>query len=149
MLVSSLKQALLALEKVKDLSSNSSFFEQNLIRWKNVGIPRNSVSSWNSTSALETFCKNIFDITKNRHIGCKRHVEKVTSTLHRTLNAWLPCFAPSIQTTVALEVCGKNKALSPQPIILRIFSRNVIDLTLIDLPGLTKVRSFSHASTVK
>lgn len=37
------------------------------------------------------------------------------------------------------KVCGKNKALSPQPIILRIFSRNVIDLTLIDLPGLTKV----------
>ena len=53
------------------------------------------------------------------------------------------------RTTVALEVCGKNKALSPQPIILRIFSRNVIDLTLIDLPGLTKVRSFSRVSTVK
>ena len=29
--------------------------------------------------------------------------------------------------------------MSPQPIILKIFSPNVIDLTLIDLPGLTKI----------
>ncbi|KAF7728863.1 vacuolar protein sorting-associated protein 1 [Apophysomyces ossiformis] len=34
---------------------------------------------------------------------------------------------------------GKNLAISPQPINLRIFSPNVLTLTLIDLPGLTKV----------
>lgn len=34
---------------------------------------------------------------------------------------------------------GKNVGISPQPINLRIFSPNVLTLTLIDLPGLTKV----------
>ena len=34
---------------------------------------------------------------------------------------------------------GKNKAISNKPISLRIYSPHVLDLTLIDLPGLTKV----------
>lgn len=34
---------------------------------------------------------------------------------------------------------GSNKAISPQPIYLRIYSQHVLNLTLIDLPGLTKV----------
>ncbi|KAK9766662.1 vacuolar protein sorting-associated protein 1, variant 4 [Basidiobolus ranarum] len=34
---------------------------------------------------------------------------------------------------------GKNGGISPQPINLRIFSPNVLTLTLVDLPGLTKV----------
>lgn len=34
---------------------------------------------------------------------------------------------------------GKNVGISPQPINLRIFSPHVLTLTLIDLPGLTKV----------
>ncbi|VDN27398.1 unnamed protein product [Gongylonema pulchrum] len=34
---------------------------------------------------------------------------------------------------------GQNKGISPEPINLRIFSPNVLNLTLIDLPGLTKV----------
>jgi len=34
---------------------------------------------------------------------------------------------------------GKNKGISSQPIQLKIFSPNVIDLTLIDLPGLTRI----------
>ncbi|ORZ15133.1 Dynamin central region-domain-containing protein [Absidia repens] len=34
---------------------------------------------------------------------------------------------------------GKNLGLSPQPINLRIFSPNVLTLTMVDLPGLTKV----------
>ncbi|KAG1449100.1 hypothetical protein G6F56_008749 [Rhizopus delemar] len=34
---------------------------------------------------------------------------------------------------------GKNLGISPQPINLRIFSPNVLTLTLVDLPGLTKV----------
>ena len=34
---------------------------------------------------------------------------------------------------------GKNAGISPQPINLRVFSPNVLTLTLVDLPGLTKV----------
>lgn len=34
---------------------------------------------------------------------------------------------------------GRNQGLSPLPINLRIFSPNVLTLTLVDLPGLTKV----------
>jgi vacuolar protein sorting-associated protein 1 len=34
---------------------------------------------------------------------------------------------------------GKNAGISPQPINLRIFSPNVLTLTLVDLPGLTRV----------
>jgi replication fork clamp-binding protein CrfC len=34
---------------------------------------------------------------------------------------------------------GKNSGISPAPINLRIFSPNVLTLTLVDLPGLTKV----------
>jgi len=34
---------------------------------------------------------------------------------------------------------GKNAGISPQPINLRIYSPNVVTLTLVDLPGLTKV----------
>ena len=34
---------------------------------------------------------------------------------------------------------GRNAGISPHPINLRIFSPNVLTLTLVDLPGLTKV----------
>lgn len=34
---------------------------------------------------------------------------------------------------------GKNAGISPQPINLRIYSPSVLTLTLVDLPGLTKV----------
>jgi dynamin 1-like protein len=34
---------------------------------------------------------------------------------------------------------GKNAGISPQPINLRIYSPNVLTLTLVDLPGITKV----------
>lgn len=37
------------------------------------------------------------------------------------------------------RVTGQNKGISPIPINLRVFSPNVLNLTLIDLPGLTKV----------
>lgn len=38
------------------------------------------------------------------------------------------------------RVAGQNKGISKLPIHLRICSPNVLDLTLVDLPGLTKVR---------
>jgi len=37
------------------------------------------------------------------------------------------------------RICGKDKAVSEKPIILKIYSKDVVDLSLIDLPGLTKV----------
>ena len=37
------------------------------------------------------------------------------------------------------ELCGRNKAVAPQPITLRLFSPTVTNLTLVDLPGMTKV----------
>lgn len=37
------------------------------------------------------------------------------------------------------RVAGQNKGISKLPIHLRIYSPNVLDLTLVDLPGLTKV----------
>ncbi len=37
------------------------------------------------------------------------------------------------------KTTGKNAGVSPNPINLRILSPNVVTLTLVDLPGLTKV----------
>ncbi|CAN9500635.1 unnamed protein product [Ophioblennius macclurei] len=37
------------------------------------------------------------------------------------------------------RLTGSNKAISPVPIRLRIYSPHVLDLTLVDLPGITKV----------
>jgi hypothetical protein len=38
------------------------------------------------------------------------------------------------------RVAGQNKGISKLPISLKIHSPDVLDLTLVDLPGLTKVR---------
>jgi len=35
--------------------------------------------------------------------------------------------------------CGNNKEISAEPIIVKVFSRNVVNLTLVDLPGITKI----------
>lgn len=37
------------------------------------------------------------------------------------------------------RVAGRNKGISEQPIIVKVFSKNVVDLTLVDLPGIAKV----------
>ncbi|VDL69804.1 unnamed protein product [Nippostrongylus brasiliensis] len=37
------------------------------------------------------------------------------------------------------RVTGSNKGISPHPIILRIYSKNVVNLSLVDLPGITKI----------
>lgn len=37
------------------------------------------------------------------------------------------------------RIAGKNKDIVNEPIFLRIYGREVIDLTLVDLPGITKV----------
>ena len=36
-------------------------------------------------------------------------------------------------------MAGQNKGISKLPIHLRIYSPDVLDLTLVDLPGLTKI----------
>lgn len=38
------------------------------------------------------------------------------------------------------RVAGSNKGINRQPINLKIYSPHVLNLTLVDLPGLTKVR---------
>lgn len=38
-----------------------------------------------------------------------------------------------------VKLCGKNKNISGEAIILKIFSPSVVDLTLVDLPGIVKV----------
>jgi dynamin 1-like protein len=47
------------------------------------------------------------------------------------------------------RVAGQNKGVSKLPIHLRIYSPNVLDLTLVDLPGLTKVRDFVVVGVVR
>ena len=37
------------------------------------------------------------------------------------------------------RICGRNKDISPTPMIVKVFSRSVVDLTLVDLPGITKI----------
>ncbi|MCJ8746043.1 hypothetical protein PDJAM_G00137180 [Pangasius djambal] len=47
-----------------------------------------------------------------------------------------------VRTEIEAEtdrVTGSNKGISPIPISLRVYSPNVLNLTLIDLPGMTKV----------
>lgn len=41
------------------------------------------------------------------------------------------------------RVAGNNKGITRQPINLKIYSPHVLNLTLVDLPGLTKVRSLA------
>ena len=35
--------------------------------------------------------------------------------------------------------CGHNKEISAEPIIVKVYSRTVVNLTLVDLPGMTKI----------
>ncbi len=37
------------------------------------------------------------------------------------------------------RICGRNKDISAVPMIVKVFSRTVVDLTLVDLPGMTKI----------
>jgi replication fork clamp-binding protein CrfC len=37
------------------------------------------------------------------------------------------------------RLTGKNKGISSTPINLKVYSRNVVNLTLVDLPGITRV----------
>lgn len=37
------------------------------------------------------------------------------------------------------EVCGNNKGIVDKPIVLNVVDKNCSDLTVIDLPGLTRI----------
>ena len=39
------------------------------------------------------------------------------------------------------RMAGGNKGICPEPISLKYYSDKVLSLTLVDLPGMTKVRS--------
>jgi dynamin 1-like protein len=39
------------------------------------------------------------------------------------------------------RIAGNNKGINRQPINLKVYSPHVLSLTLVDLPGLTKVRN--------
>lgn len=47
------------------------------------------------------------------------------------------------------KIAGKNKGVSTQPISLTIYSPKVVDLTLVDLPGLTKVPVGDQPSNIE
>mmetsp|Transcript_94581 Transcript_94581/g.149560 ORF Transcript_94581/g.149560 Transcript_94581/m.149560 type:complete len:726 (+) Transcript_94581:39-2216(+) len=46
------------------------------------------------------------------------------------------------------KTCGDNAGISDDPILLSIFSPSVMDLTLVDLPGLTKVPTGDQPSDI-
>ena len=37
------------------------------------------------------------------------------------------------------KVCGVNKGIHPDPISLKVYSPHVVSLTLVDLPGITRI----------
>jgi len=37
------------------------------------------------------------------------------------------------------EICGKEKGIIDDPIILNVYDKNCSDLTVIDLPGITRI----------
>ena len=45
--------------------------------------------------------------------------------------------------------CGHNKEISAEPILLKVFSRTVVNLTLVDLPGMTKVPVGSQPDNIE
>jgi hypothetical protein len=48
-----------------------------------------------------------------------------------------------VYTTCLLHIDPLQQTISTEPIRLTIFSPHVLNLTLVDLPGLTRVRSLS------
>lgn len=46
------------------------------------------------------------------------------------------------------RMAGRNKGICPEPISLKIYSTKVVNLTLVDLPGLTKVFHFYYQLVV-
>lgn len=47
------------------------------------------------------------------------------------------------------RLTGKNKGVSAKPISLRVFSPYVVDLTLVDLPGVTRVDMFNNTRLIE
>ena len=43
------------------------------------------------------------------------------------------------------RMAGDNKGICPEPISLKFYSSKVLSLTLVDLPGLTKVRTIAFS----
>jgi hypothetical protein len=54
---------------------------------------------------------------------------------------WNTCNTREIDQSKILtdKVCGKSKNIVDQPIVLNIYSHTCPDLTLVDLPGITRI----------
>lgn len=48
-----------------------------------------------------------------------------------------------------MRIAGSDKNISDEPISLTIYSANVVDLTLVDLPGITKVPIRSQPTDIE
>lgn len=58
--------------------------------------------------------------------------------VHRFYDPFVKCSSTSMQAETDREA-GGNKGVSDRQIRLKIFSPNVLNITLVDLPGITKV----------
>ena len=59
---------------------------------------------------------------------------------HRPGEKYFDFFKVKEEIEVDTErICGKGKDIAHTPIILKIYSKNVVDLTMVDLPGITKI----------
>ena len=47
------------------------------------------------------------------------------------------------------SVCGSNKGIHPDPISLKVYSPHVISLTLVDLPGITRIPIGDQPSNIE
>ncbi|KAK3928130.1 Dynamin-1-like protein [Frankliniella fusca] len=101
-------------------------------------------------SGIVTRCPLILRLT-NCPLGDSRREDKDFGALDETskLEEWgefddeeQPFGIDQIQNEIkrrTAKLAGENKNISSQPIVLKIFSPHVLTLTLVDLPGITKV----------
>ena len=88
---------------------------------------------------------------RQKYLHTQRTTHNTQHTTHNTNNllffsflfspppSLLPFFPSSQIEADTARICGANKGLSTKPINLRVYSPDVLNLTLIDLPGATKV----------
>ena len=74
--------------------------------------------------------KKAITLSKTRELGATIDSEQLSDMMTET------------ETEIEAEtdrVAGSNKGICPEPISLKFYSNNVLSLTMVDLPGLTKV----------
>jgi hypothetical protein len=89
-----------------------------------------------STRFYITYCLNCNHI----HVAHTPYYRRYAEFLH--LPGKIFYDFDDVKNEIILEterLCGRRKNISSDPITLKIFSPHVLDLTLVDLPGMTKV----------